>query len=93
MSECVSDNGVRLFVLSRVDRRDGAESRAASCAYGQGRPCVAGWSRAGSMAGRCARNPLRRVHLHSLARKRASDSCRPSSTNDGVGKHYMALYL
>ena len=45
-------NGVRLFVLSRVDRRDGAESRAASCAYGQGRPCVAGQS----CARRCDRN-------------------------------------
>ena len=72
-------NGVRLFVLSRVDRRDGAESRAASCAYGQGRPCVAGQS----CARRCDRNArcAGRISTHQHANVPATAAALlPSST-------------
>ena len=87
-------NGVRLFVLSRVDRRDGAESRAASCAYGQGRPCVAGQS----CARRCDRNArcAGRTSTHQHANVPATAAALlPSSSpclkyKDGVG-NYKAL--
>ena len=87
-------NGVRLFVLSRVDRRDGAESRAASCAYGQGRPCVAGQS----CARRCDRNArcAGRTSTHQHANVPATAAALlPTSSpclkyKDGVG-NYKAL--